>query len=35
MYDAADEEIQIKYEEEAKAFNMKVRAPPDESEIYL
>jgi len=34
MYDDVDEETQAKYEEEAEAFNMKVRGPPDESEIY-
>ncbi|KAF8650684.1 hypothetical protein AX14_008573 [Amanita brunnescens Koide BX004] len=34
MYDAAGEEVQAKYEEEANAFNVKVRGPPDKSEIY-
>jgi hypothetical protein len=34
MYNNADEETQAKYGEEAKAFNMKVHGPPDESEIY-
>lgn len=34
MFEAVDEDARTRYEEEAKAFNTKIRSPPDESEIY-